>query len=249
MISRELIYFECEKLKQHNSLEHFYSHFKSFADQLGFYQLLYTVLPSFYVQDLDKLPPVFITTYNTDWMEYYTDKRYDLDDHALKYCLSGNESPYLWPRSDTIGQLSRKEEKVFLEAGEVGIQQGITLPMYNGFGALGVMSLSFKGSEQEFDHFYASRKEAIEIFAYSFNETILSRAATHFGSPHRPNLTPKEKEVLKWLAAGYSYNQISDRLTVGVSTIRKQTSSVMKKLQARNSTHACALALRWGLVA
>lgn len=63
-----------------------------------------------------------------------------------------------------------------------------------------------------------------------------------------PNLTPKEIEVLNWLAHGYTYEQIAKKMNIGVSTIKKHTSSSIQKMNAQNSTHACSLAVKWGLI-
>ena len=144
--------------------------------------------------------------------------------------------------------MSRKEQKVFQDANDAGINHGFTLPMHHTLGALGIMSLTFEGSEPEYERFYHSRAEAAQIFAYSFNEAIINKHASHFGKPHTPKLTPKEIEVIKWLAAGSTYDQTADKMTVGVSTIRKHTTNAIHKLKAKNGTHACALALRWGLI-
>lgn len=221
---------------------------EKFAKEIGHSQLLYTAIPDFYLPANNKHSPVFHTTYDSNWMNYYESRRYNLQDGALKHCLSGAETTYFWPRSFNIQRLSPVERRIFLEAGEAGLNHGFTLPMRNAFGALGVMSLTFEGSERDFEKFSVERQKFTEFYCYHFNESILNRTSLYFGSPHLPKLTPKELEVIKWLACGNTYDQVADRLKIGVSTIRKHTASVIRKFKARNTTHACALALRWGVL-
>jgi LuxR family maltose regulon positive regulatory protein len=61
-------------------------------------------------------------------------------------------------------------------------------------------------------------------------------------------LTSREREVLELLAAGYSNQQIADRLFVSLATVKKHVGSVLEKLGAANRTQAGALARSHGLL-
>jgi two-component system response regulator NreC len=56
------------------------------------------------------------------------------------------------------------------------------------------------------------------------------------GGAAGPALTPREKEILRLLAEGYSNKEIADRLVVSPSTIHSHLSNLMKKLDL-NSRH------------
>lgn len=249
MYTQEELYVEFEKLKHHRTLDEFYTHFHSFSEKMGYHQLLYTAVPSFYQLHKNNPQPIIYTTFDPRWMERYAEKRYDLNDSALKHCLSGSEEVYIWPyKSEDFRKLSPIEQKIHLEAREVGIHTGFTIPMYNALGALGIASFSFLGRESEFENFYAERIHLTEAFCFAFNESILTRQSLHYGHPHFPKLTPKELEALKWIATGYTYERVADLMNIGVSTVRKHFASVMKKLNARNGQHACALAVKWQIL-
>lgn len=81
-----------------------------------------------------------------------------------------------------------------------------------------------------------------------FNDAILSRRAEHFGNPFSPGLTLAEKDILKYLANGYSRKEISRKKIKAQGTIDKQINSAMSKLRARNIVHAVVLALKWNLL-
>ena len=49
--------------------------------------------------------------------------------------------------------------------------------------------------------------------------------------PELDQLTPREREVLRLLARGYTYKEIARRLEVSIKTIETHVSSVLRKLQ------------------
>ncbi|MBA2546757.1 MAG: response regulator transcription factor [Solirubrobacterales bacterium] len=52
--------------------------------------------------------------------------------------------------------------------------------------------------------------------------------------PELDQLTPREKEVLRYIARGYLYKEIALRLTISAKTVEAHVSSVLRKLQLSN---------------
>lgn len=67
------------------------------------------------------------------------------------------------------------------------------------------------------------------------------------GGP-RPPLTARELDVLRWAAIGERNWEIAARLQLAPETIKSHLSSLIRKLGARDRTHACVLALARGLI-
>ena len=61
------------------------------------------------------------------------------------------------------------------------------------------------------------------------------------------DLTAREREVLKLLAAGLSNNEIAEKLTLSPGTVRLHVSNVLTKLGAPNRTSAAIIAVKHGL--
>jgi DNA-binding NarL/FixJ family response regulator len=49
--------------------------------------------------------------------------------------------------------------------------------------------------------------------------------------PELDQLTPREQEVLRQIARGYSYKQVASRLSISVKTVETHVSAVLRKLQ------------------
>jgi len=63
-----------------------------------------------------------------------------------------------------------------------------------------------------------------------------------------PILTPRQREVLRLLVLGLRNKEIARQLGLATGTVKVHVGSVLKTLNARNRTHAVALARRLGLV-
>jgi two-component system, NarL family, response regulator LiaR len=73
----------------------------------------------------------------------------------------------------------------------------------------------------------------------------LVNAATR---PAKPDLTPREREVLRLLIAGRTNPEIADRLSLGRTTVATHVSNILAKLRVATRTEAVALALEHKLL-
>ena len=62
------------------------------------------------------------------------------------------------------------------------------------------------------------------------------------------DLTPREIEVLKLVAAGLANKEIAHRLEISDHTVKFHVASVMGKLGASSRTEAVTLGIRLGLI-
>jgi len=61
-------------------------------------------------------------------------------------------------------------------------------------------------------------------------------------------LTKRELQVLTLVCRGFTNEEISKALRIGLSTARNYVVSIMDKLRARNRTHAAVIAIKRKLV-
>jgi DNA-binding NarL/FixJ family response regulator len=79
---------------------------------------------------------------------------------------------------------------------------------------------------------------------------LLPRLAARSALPQvgRPaELTPRERQVLRGLAAGESNAAIGARLGLAEATVKKYVSALLMKLGAENRVQAALLAQGWGM--
>jgi DNA-binding NarL/FixJ family response regulator len=66
-------------------------------------------------------------------------------------------------------------------------------------------------------------------------------------TPPGEKLTPRETEILKMVAKGWSYKQIADRLVVSHRTVQNHVQNTLRKLQMHNRVQLTRYAIEQGL--
>lgn len=61
-------------------------------------------------------------------------------------------------------------------------------------------------------------------------------------------LSPRETEILEYIAQGSANKEIAHTLGICNQTVKNHVTSIMRKLAANDRTHAVVLALRYGLI-
>ena len=62
-------------------------------------------------------------------------------------------------------------------------------------------------------------------------------------------LTPREMEVLRLVAEGYTNQDIADQLVLSIKTVQAHRANVMEKLGLHDITQLVRFAIRRGLIA
>jgi DNA-binding NarL/FixJ family response regulator len=73
-------------------------------------------------------------------------------------------------------------------------------------------------------------------------------SGTLLGDSGDPTLTKREREILRLLADGYSYDQVAKELFISPETVRTHVGNAVQKLGVRTRMQAVATALRRGLI-
>jgi len=64
----------------------------------------------------------------------------------------------------------------------------------------------------------------------------------------REDLTPREIDVLRLIAAGNSNKEIADRLSVGEASVKSYVAHILSKLDAKDRAHAVTIGLKRGII-
>jgi DNA-binding NarL/FixJ family response regulator len=79
-------------------------------------------------------------------------------------------------------------------------------------------------------------------------QVVRKTSAAPVSSPSRLDLTAREQDVLRALAAGRTYQEAADHLGIGLETVRTHVRALYRKLQVHSVGEAVARAIRDGLV-
>ena len=89
-----------------------------------------------------------------------------------------------------------------------------------------------------------SRPKVAEQVLHQFQELSRRSEAEAFISP----LTPREIEILNYIARGYLNKQIAVELGISEQTIKNHVTSILRKLNANARTEAVVVAIKQGLI-
>jgi DNA-binding NarL/FixJ family response regulator len=87
------------------------------------------------------------------------------------------------------------------------------------------------------------------VFSPSLAALVLGefrRMAQSPASPE-PGLTPRETEILKLVAKGYTYREIAEKLFISVKTVQNHVQNILTKLQLRKRYELMRYAIQRGL--
>jgi DNA-binding NarL/FixJ family response regulator len=86
------------------------------------------------------------------------------------------------------------------------------------------------------------------VFTPSLAGMVLSEFRRVAGpDPGIPGLTPRENEVLKLVAKGYTYREIAGKLFISVKTVQNHVQNILTKLQLRKRYELMRYAIQRGL--
>jgi DNA-binding NarL/FixJ family response regulator len=89
-----------------------------------------------------------------------------------------------------------------------------------------------------------ARPKVAEHVLQQFQELTSRSEAEAFISP----LTPREIEILQYIAQGYLNKQIAAELGISEQTIKNHVTSILRKLNANARTEAVVVAIKQGLI-
>lgn len=177
------------------------------------------------------------------WKAHYAERGLARIDPTL-IIASRSIAPVDWTRIPRDAMF----EAVFREAFDFGISDnGITVPVRGPYGDIGMLSVTRKGSAQEWAKVARNIVTQLQSFAVHLHDSVMqtdemSRLLRH------PQLSKREIEVLQWIAAGKTYGDVGEILSISDRTVEVHLRSAREKLRALTTTQAVARAIKYGFI-
>lgn len=197
------------------------------------------------VPTLTERGPYIATTYDPLWVRRYIDENYQSLDPVVLASLRGF-IPIDWRLLD-FG--SRQRVEFMMEAKEFDISaNGMTIPIRGPAGEHALFSINASSDETCWDTYIEESKGELHLVAHFLHNRIRTVEGLDESS-QRIKLSPREVDVLYWLARGKTFEDVADILAIASRTVRAHVESARYKLNATNSVNAIAKALSAGLIA
>lgn len=210
---------------------------------LGLTEINYSFLDMATASRMDCRGDPVMSTMRADWLEYYVEHLYDLDDYAVSHVRAGRMSPMMWsaedaPRTDA--------PHIINEAADAGLRTGLLVPLAGPAGSAlpgaGIMLGSSLG-ETEFRRMLRENGMDLVALAHLFHAGAVGELIRrrHQVAP----LSPRERDCLQFIAAGLRPDTIADRLTLAKVTVDMHLTNARKKLGCRTMAETVARAIQY----
>lgn len=183
---------------------------------------------------------VFCERVPDEWLKLYIKEEYNRIDPAFRMCRRTTK-PFIWADAPYDPEREPRTLEFVRRVADFGLARGLVVPIPRNAGRPGVVW--FGGSNPELNVRTLPDLHCLALYAFEKLRQISGPAYEQ-----KPLLTPREREVLTWVAQGKTAWQIGEILGISKRTVDEHTQTAVAKLGATNRTHAVVLAIRDHLV-
>ena len=183
-----------------------------------------------------------VCSYPESWMSYYHEKDFKQID-PVTICASMLDSGFLWDDIPRYMVMTKQQHNLMAEAADAALYNGVGVPLH--------------GPRNQIAGFGFSCQDKVD--AFDGNIDMVAAYANHFYVAYKRilkkdnpapivSLTMKEREVLKWVAAGKTDPEIAFILNISRNTVDAHLRKIFKKLDSNSRVLAAVKAITLGLV-
>lgn len=217
------------------------------------YQLLAVELRKFGFTDFlitDMPPPdrglqghTILNGWSQAWFERYMQEDFYSADPMARHTHATVE-PFFWNEVN-VDQDDLQALRVMNEVSEFGLKEGFSVPILGAEGDLSCVTMG--GRRMERQPRMRTAIHMMSIYAHARARALASdRAEKTVSAP--PNLSEREREVLKWVARGKTDWEIGEILNISKETSFAHVRNCCRKLDAQTRTQAAVRAILLGQI-
>lgn len=186
--------------------------------------------------------PAVLLNFPEEWQERYFEMGYDRIDPIIKTCRTRADA-FRWSEVYNDVSTTEEERRVFDEAATFGLRSGISVPLHGPDRRFAIMSFAQarNGELQNKTITY------LQFAALHFHFKV-TKFANSSGTEREPDLSPREKDCILWIAKGKSSWEIGRILGISVDTVNFHVKNVLRKMDTSNRTAAAIKALIFGII-
>jgi len=222
------------------------------ARGFGASALIYDFTPKHRESDGGLTAPSVMVVRNLDpgMIDYWCGRGYARVDPVQAVAVN-SVAPFVWSYDAEAGDLSasfltRNSRPVVEFISASGFINGITVPIHLPGGGYVTVNGLWNGPGRAFASVAAQVLPGFALMAQAFQNEI--GAPGPETTAEAPALTARERECLDHAARGHSAKETSRLIERSVPTVVMHLNAAVRKLGARNRSHAVAKAVRRGLI-
>jgi DNA-binding CsgD family transcriptional regulator len=179
--------------------------------------------------------------YVTDWIEEYVDRRHS--DDPIRAQAKIHPVPFLWSEIRNIRTLTPAEDQFMVDFTRTYHGDGIAIPVFGPYGRNGFFGLALP------DGMNAMPPDMLRLckLVCQYAHQRHCELATPELDLHQP-LSPRELEVLGWVARGKSNSVIAEILGLSSNTVDTHLRRIYGKLDVTDRVSAALTGLAHGLI-
>lgn len=176
------------------------------------------------------------------WRQRYLVKDYIRRDPAVLH-MGKTVDPFTWSEALMLGDYSRNDQNIVHEASEFKMAEGFVVPLLSAWSGPAVITMAG-------EHLDLSREDKahVHLAAIYCHARIRALSRTKRRDLKLPPLSKRERECLRWAAAGKSDWEIGEILSISEQTASAHLERVKMKYGVGTRAQAVVFALRTGAI-
>lgn len=177
------------------------------------------------------------------WYERYVEKEYwNID--PIRQSLYKRPGARTWSDIASHEQTTPEQQLFLREVDDAGFHSGITVPIYGPRGEIAALSVASTSENITHSPYLLSAIQSLSNQLHSASIVLLGKQA----EPPDVKLTPREKEILKWLVDGKSNTVIAALLSISENSVKFHLKNIFSKLDISTRQTAVLKAIKNGLI-
>ncbi len=185
---------------------------------------------------------VLLCDWPVEWLERYVSRNYVDHDPVVSH-MKDLQAPFQWREASRAIRVDRDSGEVMGDASEFKLRDGLAFPLVTLEGQIVMVSLGGEAVQLSGAEF--GLVSLVSTYAIGRAMQLHTQAVNTID---HIELTPRERECLKWAAVGKSEWEISQILGISEHTSEKHLLNAKSKLGAVNRVQAVAEAIRRGYI-
>ncbi|KQN78399.1 LuxR family transcriptional regulator [Devosia sp. Leaf64] len=215
---------------------------KVVSDTIGHYGFERFIISGLPDRGVDVRPFVLLSGWDDEWYKRYTNLGYVHLDPVARNCFA-TTLPFDWSDAPYDRAGDPQARRVMDEAHDFGMNEGLCVPVHLEGGMQGVVSLVGRTD-------WLSEQQRLELHMLAlYAHGRLRFLNTVQTDRRRRAISPREAEVLKWVASGKTAADIAEITGLSARTVNQHCENAQRRLGTNNRLHTVVEAIRHKLIA